>query len=63
MRVPKGQPCGKPAQRARATIVREFFCGSKRYCGEMGFCAEARYYLNQCGLTRLDGDGDGVPCE
>ena len=40
-----------------------FFCGSKRYCGEMGSCAEARYYLNQCGLTRLDGDGDGVPCE
>ena len=40
-----------------------FSCESKRYCGEMGSCAEARYYLNQCGLTRLDGDGDGVPCE
>ena len=40
-----------------------FSCGSKRYCGEMGSCAEARYHLTQCGLTRLDGDGDGVPCE
>jgi endonuclease YncB( thermonuclease family) len=38
-------------------------CGSKRTCGQMGSCAEARFFLEQCGLTRLDGDGDGVPCE
>ncbi|MBO1077253.1 thermonuclease family protein [Roseomonas marmotae] len=38
-------------------------CGAKRYCGEMRDCAEARFYLQQCGLRRLDGDGDGVPCE
>ena len=38
-------------------------CGSKRYCSEMSSCAEARYYLRQCGLSRLDGNNDGVPCE
>jgi len=38
-------------------------CGAKRYCREMTSCAEARFYLQQCGVTRLDGDGDGVPCE
>jgi endonuclease YncB( thermonuclease family) len=38
-------------------------CGTKRYCGEMNSCREAVYYLNQCGVYRLDGDGDGVPCE
>ncbi|MEM7364451.1 MAG: thermonuclease family protein [Pseudomonadota bacterium] len=38
-------------------------CGSKRYCYEMGSCAEARYYARSCGLTNLDTDGDGVPCE
>lgn len=38
-------------------------CESKRYCKQMASCAEARFYLTQCGLTRLDGDGDGVPCE
>lgn len=27
------------------------------------FAGEARFYLTRCGLTRLDGDGDGVPCE
>lgn len=40
-----------------------FSCESKRYCREMTSCAEARFYLARCGLHRLDGDGDGVPCE
>jgi endonuclease YncB( thermonuclease family) len=40
-----------------------FTCGAKRYCREMTSCAEARFHLSQCGLTRLDGDGNGVPCE
>ena len=38
-------------------------CAGKRYCNEMASCEEARFYLTQCGLTRLDSDGDGVPCE
>jgi endonuclease YncB( thermonuclease family) len=40
-----------------------FSCGAKRYCKEMSSCAEARFYLQRCGMTRLDGDGDGFPCE
>lgn len=38
-------------------------CGAKRYCGQMTSCEEARYYLTQCGVSSLDRDGDGVPCE
>lgn len=38
-------------------------CGAKWKCGQMDSCEEANHYLNQCGLGRLDGDGDGVPCE
>ena len=38
-------------------------CSSKRTCGEMASCDEARHYLNDCGLSKLDRDGDGVPCE
>jgi endonuclease YncB( thermonuclease family) len=38
-------------------------CGDKHYCKEMASCEEAKFYLNQCGLTRIDGDGDGTPCE
>ena len=37
-------------------------CGSKQYCKEMTSCEEARFYLTQCGLSRLDGNGDGIPC-
>ncbi len=38
-------------------------CGAKRTCSEMQSCAEALFYLEHCGLGRLDGDGDGAPCE
>jgi len=38
-------------------------CGAKRTCGEMTSCEEARFYLTQCGVSRLDGDKDGRPCE
>lgn len=44
-------------------VVSGFSCGTKRTCGEMSSCAEARFYLNSCGLQRLDRDRDGVPCE
>lgn len=37
-------------------------CGSKRRCGEMANCEEARYFLTVCGVKSLDGDGDGRPC-
>lgn len=35
----------------------------KRVCKDMNNCADARYHLEQCGMSRLDRDGDGVPCE
>ena len=38
-------------------------CGDKHNCREMTSCEEAKLYLTQCGLTRIDGDGDGTPCE
>ena len=37
-------------------------CGNKRYCRDMVNCAEAMLYL-KCGVTSLDSNGDGVPCE
>ena len=48
---------------AKRTAADAPACGSKRYCKEMSSCAEARFYLQQCGLRRLDRDGDGVACE
>ena len=31
-------------------------CGNKRYCREMRSCVEAKFYLQECGLNRLDGE-------
>lgn len=45
----------------KSSKAAPFRCGSKTYCREMESCAEARFYLTRCGLTRIDGDSDGVP--
>jgi len=44
------------------SAATSFRCAGKQYCREMKSCAEARFYLERCGLARIDGDGDGVPC-
>lgn len=38
-------------------------CSAKRFCSQMSSCDEAVYHLRVCGQRRLDGDGDGKPCE
>ncbi len=48
--------------RASVSPVPEYKCG-KQLCRQMTSCAEAVYLLRQCGVTRLDSDGDGKPCE
>ena len=51
------------AERRQRKGAADTTCGVKRTCGEMAHCDEARFYLRECGLTSLDGDGDGIPCE
>jgi endonuclease YncB( thermonuclease family) len=38
-------------------------CGTKTRCNQMASCAEATFFLRQCGVRSLDRDGDGKPCE
>ncbi len=38
-------------------------CNGKVYCSEMTSCEEAKFYLKNCPGTKMDGDGDGIPCE
>lgn len=40
-----------------------FQCSGKTKCKEMESCEEAYFYLKKCGVSRLDRDHDGVPCE
>ncbi|MBV7434949.1 excalibur calcium-binding domain-containing protein [Cardiobacteriaceae bacterium TAE3-ERU3] len=29
----------------------------------MRSCDEAKYFIRHCPNTKMDGDGDGIPCE
>jgi len=40
-----------------------FNCDCGRSCTEISSCDEAYYQLNNCGCSKRDSDGDGVPCE
>lgn len=40
-----------------------FRCDGRTYCSQMRSCAEAKYFLAYCPGVKMDGDGDGTPCE
>ncbi len=46
-----------------SSVARDPACGNKHRCAQMRSCDEAYFYLQQCGVKSLDGNGDGVPCE
>jgi hypothetical protein len=39
-----------------------FSCDGRIYCSKMSSCEEATFYINNCPNTKMDGDGDGIPC-
>jgi cold shock CspA family protein len=41
----------------------QFQCQGKIWCSQMSTYEEAIFYLQNCPGTRMDGDGDGNPCE
>lgn len=40
-----------------------FRCDTRVYCSEMTSRAEAEFFNRHCPGTKMDGDGDGIPCE
>lgn len=40
-----------------------FRCDGRKSCSQMGSCAEATFFLKNCPGVKMDGNGDGVPCE
>ncbi len=58
--VPSATPLAAQADRSIAPVFR---CDGRTHCSQMTSCAEARYFLANCPGTKMDGDGDGVPCE
>ncbi|KAA1160367.1 cold shock domain-containing protein [Pseudoalteromonas fuliginea] len=43
--------------------TQNFTCDGRQYCTEMRSREEAVFFINNCPNTKMDGDGDGDPCE
>jgi endonuclease YncB( thermonuclease family) len=57
-------PAATPARLLAIPSSETFSCEDKNaYCKSMKSCAEAMFYLKECGAAKLDRDNDGVPCE
>lgn len=40
-----------------------FSCDGRQHCSQMTSCEEAKFFLRKCPTVKMDGDGDGIPCE
>ncbi len=40
-----------------------FQCDGREHCSQMGSYEEAKFFIEHCPNTKMDGDNDGVPCE
>ena len=38
-------------------------CDGRTQCSQMTSCAEAKWFINNCPGTKMDGNHDGTPCE
>ncbi|MBL1265818.1 cold shock domain-containing protein [Methylomicrobium sp. RS1] len=52
-----------PVEAVAMEPMEHFQCQGKVWCSEMTSYEEAIFYLRNCPGTKMDGDGDGIPCE
>jgi hypothetical protein len=38
-------------------------CDGRQHCSQMKSYEEAKYFIQHCPNTKMDGDNDGIPCE
>ena len=43
--------------------VQNFRCDGREHCSQMHSYEEALFFIQNCPNTKMDGDGDGIPCE
>ena len=44
-------------------VQQKLHCDQRQYCSQMTSYEEAKYFTDNCPDTKMDGDGDGIPCE
>lgn len=63
---PAPEDAAPDTQEPLADIPRDtasYSCDGRIYCSQMTSCEEAEYFLANCPGVKMDGEGDGVPCE
>jgi hypothetical protein len=50
-------------QEAASDTRSPYHCDGRVYCSQMTSCEEAEFFLANCPGVKMDGGGDGVPCE
>ena len=56
-------PLQEKAAAAQPRALGGFTCDGRTHCSQMKSCAEAKYFLANCPGVKMDGNGDGIPCE
>jgi cold shock CspA family protein len=63
MGVPANQAEPADAAELDSNAETSFRCDGRTRCSQMKSCEEATFFLRHCPNTKMDGDGDGIPCE
>ncbi|TRT84612.1 MAG: excalibur calcium-binding domain-containing protein [Microcystis aeruginosa Ma_AC_P_19900807_S299] len=53
----------RPTPQKKPSPSPQFRCDGRTHCSQMRSCPEATFFLRNCPNVKMDGDGDGVPCE
>ncbi len=52
------------AQTSAAPVAaNNYVCDGRQHCSQMHSCEEATWFIRNCPDTKMDGEGDGIPCE
>jgi cold shock CspA family protein len=62
-RSPAGAPSTPPGSSTQVASASPYRCDGRIHCTQMTSCEEAKFFLRNCPGTKMDGDGNGVPCE
>jgi cold shock CspA family protein len=52
-----------PLLSGKLPVPADFRCDGRSMCSQMTSCREATLFLQNCPGMKMDGNGDGVPCE
>ncbi|MBC7750871.1 MAG: excalibur calcium-binding domain-containing protein [Candidatus Saccharibacteria bacterium] len=60
----EAQQLTQPAiQKSLPDTRSNYSCDGRTYCSQMSSCEEAKYFINHCPNTKMDGNHDGIPCQ